>query len=120
MTVLQTPGGGIQPQAVIDASGTIHLVSYSGDPLAGDLSYTRVEPGREEFTSPLKINSVPGTAVARGTIRGAQIALGKGGRVHVAWNGSTEGPPRESQRRRTDALRAVRRARDRHSSPSAT
>jgi hypothetical protein len=93
VTVLQTPGGGIQPQAAIDASGTIHLVSYSGDPLAGDVSYTRLEPGREEFTTPLRVNSVPGTAVARGTIRGAQIALGRNGRVHVAWNGATKARP---------------------------
>src|SRR5262249_25527721 len=29
----------------------------------------------------------PGSAIAAGTIRGAQLALGKDGRVHVVWNG---------------------------------
>lgn len=31
-----------------------------------------------------------GTAIAAGTIRGAQLALGRADRVHVAWNGSTD------------------------------
>src|SRR5690349_1984865 len=30
VTVLDTPGGGIQPQAAIDDAGVIHLVSYHG------------------------------------------------------------------------------------------
>ena len=30
----------------------------------------------------------PGRGVAIGTVRGAQLAVGRGGRVHVAWNGS--------------------------------
>ena len=34
----------------------------------------------------MRVNSRPATAIAVGTIRGAQIALGKNGRVHVAWN----------------------------------
>jgi hypothetical protein len=37
-----------------------------------------------------KVNNVAGSAVATGTIRGGQIALGKNGRVHVAWNGSSK------------------------------
>lgn len=41
-----------------------------------------------EFSKPLKVNSIPGSAVAVGTIRGPHIALGKYGRVHVVWNGS--------------------------------
>jgi hypothetical protein len=40
-----------------------------------------------EFTKPLRVNSEPSSAVATGTIRGAHIAIGKNGRIHVAWNG---------------------------------
>jgi hypothetical protein len=34
------------------------------------------------------VNGQPGSAIALGTIRGAQLALGRNGRVHVCWNGS--------------------------------
>ena len=94
VTVLKTPDGGVQPQAVIDARGTIHLIYFKGEPGAGDLFYVRREPGQEGFTSPTRVNSQPGSAIAMGTIRGGQIALGKGGRVHVAWNGSRVARPK--------------------------
>src|SRR5205814_404532 len=45
------------------------------------------------FSPPVRVNSQPGSAVATGTIRGAQIALGQGGRIHVAWNGSQKARP---------------------------
>jgi len=93
VVVLRTPGAGIQPQAVIDPAGTIHLVYYVGDPVAGDLEYTQLEPGRADFSRPVRVNSEPGCAVAKGTIRGAQVALGRNGRIHVAWNGSMGARP---------------------------
>ena len=40
------------------------------------------------FSTALRVNSHEGSAIAAGTIRGAQLALGQAGRVHVAWNGS--------------------------------
>jgi hypothetical protein len=88
VTVLPTPNGGIQPQAIVDAKGTLHLIYFKGKPAEGDLFYVRREAGRERFSAPLRVNNQPGTAIAIGTIRGGQIALGKHGRVHVAWNGS--------------------------------
>jgi hypothetical protein len=94
--LLKTPDGGIQPQAVIDAKGTVHLVYFRGDPSAGDLSYTRLEPGKGGFASPIRVNSHPGSAIAVGTIRGAHLALGRGGRVHVAWNGSNQAEPKNT------------------------
>jgi hypothetical protein len=47
----------------------------------------RREAGRERFSEPIRINSRPGTTCAVGSVRGGQIALGKGGRLHVVWNG---------------------------------
>ena len=70
VTVLTTPDGGIQPQAVIDALGVIHLIYFKGKPSAGDLFYVRREPGEEGFTEPVRVNSQPGSAIAVGTIRG--------------------------------------------------
>jgi len=74
VTLLRVPNGGIQPQAVVDAKGTLHLIYFKGEAGGGDLFYVRRQPGQERFSA--------------GTIRGGQIALGKVGRVHVAWNGS--------------------------------
>ena len=84
----RAPAGALQPQAVMDAQGTLHLVYLKGDPKACDVFYSRRVRGAEGFTPALRVNSQPGSAVAVGTIRGAQLALGKGGRVHVVWNGS--------------------------------
>src|SRR5687767_5380335 len=86
--VLRTPDGGIQPQAVTDARGTIHLVYYRGEAGAGDLFYRRRDAAQETWSKPIRVNSVPGSAVAAGTIRGGHLAVGKDGRVHVVWFGS--------------------------------
>ena len=90
----RAPAGALQPQAVTDARGVLHLVYLKGDPKACDVFYSRREPGKGEFSPPLRVNSQPGSAVAMGTIRGAQFALGKGGRVHVVWNGSGQALPK--------------------------
>jgi hypothetical protein len=85
--LLRTPNGGLQPQAALDERGVLHLVYFTGEPQRGDIYYVRRDAGKSEFTSPLRVNSEPGSAVAVGTIRGAHLAVGKNGRVHVAWNG---------------------------------
>jgi hypothetical protein len=88
VTLLRVPQGGIQPQTVVDGKGTLHLIYFKGkDPGAGDLFYVRREAGTERFSKPLQINSRPHSSCAVGSVRGGQIALGKGGRVHVVWNG---------------------------------
>ena len=66
----------------------MHVVYLKGDPYASDVFYVRREHG--VFSKPIRVNSRQGSAIAVGTVRGAQIALGKGGRVHVAWNGSSK------------------------------
>jgi hypothetical protein len=91
---IRTPGGGLEPQAVVDGAGTLHLVYYLGDPAAGDLYYVRRPPGAAAFSEPLRVNSVPASAIAAGSIRGAQLAVGRNGRVHVAWNGSQRAEPK--------------------------
>ncbi|HEY0550651.1 MAG TPA: hypothetical protein VGF13_13685 [Verrucomicrobiae bacterium] len=87
ITVLRTPNGGIQPQAAVDAVGVVHLIYYKGDAGGGDVFYVRREANAGNFSQPIPVNNQPGSAIAAGTIRGAQLALGKGGRVHVVWNG---------------------------------
>ncbi len=85
--LLRVPDNGLQPQAVMDARGTLHLIYFKGEPGGGDIYYVRRDPGKTEFTPPVLINSETNTAVATGTIRGAHIAIGTNGRLHVAWNG---------------------------------
>ncbi len=92
--LVEAPDGGIQPQAVVDEGGAIHLVFFKGEPGGGDLFYTRLEPGTTQFTRRVRVNSQRGSAIAIGTVRGGQIAIGKGGRIHVAWNGSNSARPK--------------------------
>src|SRR4051794_32526315 len=94
VTVVKTPGGGIQPQAVVDGQGTLHLLYFQGDPKAGNLMYVRREAGAAAFAQPLRVNSQDGSALAVGSIRGGHLAIGKNGRAHVAWNGSMQALPK--------------------------
>jgi hypothetical protein len=87
---VRVPNGGIQPQAVADLTGRIHLLYYSGDPGYGDLYYTISDDEGQTWSRPLRVNSRVGTAVALGTIRGGQMAIGRNHRVYVLWNGSSE------------------------------
>lgn len=85
--LLRVPNNGLQPQTLMDERGALHLIYFTGEPGGGDVYYVRRDAGKTEFTTPLRVNSEPNTAVAAGTIRGAHLAVGKNGRVHVAWNG---------------------------------
>jgi hypothetical protein len=84
----RVPEGGLQPQVAATADGTIHLVYFLGEPRHGDLFYVRSPDRGTTFSRPVRVNSTPGSAIATGTIRGAQIAVGSSSRVHVAWNAS--------------------------------
>ncbi len=86
--LVRVPDGGIQPQAVADERGTAHVVYLKGDPGACDVFYTRRTGA--SWSVPLRVNRRPGSAVAMGTIRGPQLALGKNGSVHVVWFGSRQ------------------------------
>jgi len=92
--LLRVPNDGIQPQVAVDRLGTTHLIYFHGDPAHGDIEYVRMAKNGEQFSKPIRINSTPGSSIAVGNIRGAQLALGKNGRVHVAWNGSGKAIPK--------------------------
>ena len=85
--LLRTPNSGIQPQTVVDASGTIHMIYFKGDAKAGDIEYVRRAAGSAEFSQPLPVNSIPQSAVAIGTVRGPQLAVGRNGRAYAIWFG---------------------------------
>jgi len=86
VNVVRLPTGGIQPQIAVDAGGGVHVVYFAGEPANGDLFYARLTNG--VFSTPIRVNSISGSAIATGTVRGARLAIGRDGWVHVAWNGS--------------------------------
>lgn len=94
VTTERVPGGGIQPQVMTSPDGTVHLVYFTGEAAGGDAFYVRRGPQTAEWSEPIRVNTHPGSVIATGTIRGAQLALGSNGHVHVAWNGSAKAQPR--------------------------
>ena len=95
--VQRLPDGAMQPLAVADDTGTIHLVWLHGEPKACDVFYQKLPGGRTNGTAPVRVNHQPGSAIAIGTIRGAQLAVGRNGRVHVVWNGSSKAEPKSGE-----------------------
>ncbi len=93
VALLRAPNGGIQPQAVMD-NGVLHLIYYKGDPKHGDVFYVKSKDDGKTFTKSLRVNSHPGSVVAMGNVRGAHLAIGAGGRAHVAWMGSMKAEPK--------------------------
>ena len=96
--LIRAPEEGLQPHACVDAVGTVHLIyGKSGGESGwspGDLYYVRMKPGEKEFSKPIRVNSQPKSAVAVTTAGGGQLAVGKGGRVHIVWNGSRSPTPK--------------------------
>lgn len=88
VTLVRVPNGGIQPEAALDRDGVLHLLYFAGEARAGDLFYVRSRDYGSTWSAPVRVNSEPGSAIATGTIRGGQLAVGGGGRVYVTWNGS--------------------------------
>lgn len=89
VTAVRLPEGRVQPSAAVGADGSLHIVCLAGEPGSSDVEYLRRGAAKNSFDPAFKVNSVPGSAVATGTIRGPQLALGRNGRVHIVWNGST-------------------------------
>ncbi len=83
----RVPESGVQPQIAPGTDGSLHLVYLKGRPGGCDVRYAAKRPGSSAWSGPVTVNSEPHSAVSLGTIRGAQVAPGKDGSVHVVWNG---------------------------------
>ncbi len=100
----RVPDGGLQPQLAVDATGTLHLLFFRGDPLGGDLHYASSRDGGATFRDEMRVNRDDGDAIAIGNVRGGHLALGRSGRVdvapvdavrvHVSWMGSDQAKQR--------------------------
>ena len=91
VVIVGLPEGTIQPQAVVDANDVIHMVFFSGKAAGGDLSYVKLAADGRRLSPPVRVNSIDGSALATGSVRGAQLSLGRNGFIHVAWHGSKPG-----------------------------
>ena len=78
------------------------MVYLAGPPAASNVYYVRSSDGGRTFTSQIRVNSQEGSAIAIGTVRGAQIAVGRNGRMHVACNGSYVALPKPPLATRPD------------------
>jgi hypothetical protein len=92
--LVRVPNGGIQPEIAVDRTGVVHMLYLSGEPGAANIFYVRSSDGGKSFSRAVRVNSQEGSAIATGTIRGAQIAIARNGTVHVAWNGSDKALPK--------------------------
>ncbi len=93
IALARVPDGGIQPQVAVDADSTAHLIYFKGDAGAGDVFYCRSKDGGATWSRAIRVNSEPGSVIAAGSIRGAQMALGRNARVHISWMGSKKSAP---------------------------
>jgi hypothetical protein len=85
VVAVRTPNGGNAPQAVTGPEGLVHVVYFKAVKADhGDLFYVRSRDGGETFSQPLRVNSQPNAAMAA---RHPRLAVGRGGRAHVVWNG---------------------------------
>ena len=50
VNLLRTPNGGIQPQALMDERGTLHLIYLSGEASASDVFYVQRAKGQTGFS----------------------------------------------------------------------
>jgi hypothetical protein len=91
--ILRVPDGGLQPQVLVDGRGVLHLVYLNGSTDASDVWYSTRQPGAADSSKPIRINKNAGSAIAIGTVRGAQFALGRDGWIHLVWNGSGKSQP---------------------------
>lgn len=96
VSVSNTPGEGLQPRLLMDAKGALHALWYSGDAKGGDVFHATRNSDKKTWSKPVRVNSEPGSAIAAGTIRGAQAVLGRDGFIHVVWNGSNAKLPKGS------------------------
>ncbi len=70
VSLLRVPDGGIQPQAAVDAKGTLHLIYFRGPHGGGDIFYVRSRDGGKTFSKPIRVNSQSQSVIATGNIRG--------------------------------------------------
>lgn len=83
--------------------------------MGGDVFYVTRASREEHFSTPIRVNSREGSALAAGTMRGPQLAVGKIGDVHVAWMGGNGAAKVLIEGKETTPMVYTRLAEDRRS-----
>lgn len=94
VVVRRVPNGGFKASAAVDSAGRLHLVYFKGEPSGGDAYYVTSKDGGATFAEPIRVNNQPGCVLGMSSSRGPRLALGKDGRVHAIWMGSSKAMPR--------------------------
>lgn len=94
VAVRRVPNGGYKASATVDEAGKVHLIYFTGEPSGGDAWYVASQDGGATFSKPIRVNSQPESVLGASSSRGPHLALGKNGRVHAIWMGSTKATPR--------------------------
>lgn len=89
--MVRCPNDGFQPRLAVDAERVIHLVVLRGDPAAADLAYVQSKDAGASFSEPIRVNTIEHSVDGSSGFRGANLALGPDGVVHVAWLGMADG-----------------------------
>ena len=105
VNLIRVPNSGIQPQ-IVERDGIVHLLYFTGDPAKGDLNYVTSRDYGKTFSTPIRVNSEPGTAMATGNIRGGQMAIGANGIVHVSQEIGFSRPREDSREGNTKNAKA--------------
>src|SRR5919108_5367 len=69
VTAIRVPAHGLQPEAIEDDRGVLHMLYFAGEPAGGNLYYIRSTDFGATFSKPVRVNSQTGSAIATGTIR---------------------------------------------------
>jgi hypothetical protein len=92
--VLRVPDGGLKPSVAMDERGTVHLAYFKGKPDGGDIYYVISNDEGRTFSPAKRVNSQPASVQGTSSIRGPQLALGRGNRPHIVWIGAASAEPR--------------------------
>ena len=83
--VVRIPDGARMPRAVIDESGTMHVIYFEGVMSGGDLFYVSRGRGHDTWSAPMLVNREPRSVVGMGPIDGGQLAIDSRNVIHVVW-----------------------------------
>jgi hypothetical protein len=97
VTLINVHEKGVQPQALVDGKGVLHLVYLAGPTGKSDIFHTTFDSKTKRFGKVQQVNHTHGNGMATGTIRGAQCMFGKDDRLHIVWNGEVTGPDGKRQ-----------------------
>ena len=73
------------PRAVVDSSGTVHVVFFQGVMSSGNLWYTRRPPGISSWSRTERVNTQAHSVIGLGPVDGGHVAIDHRDRLHIVW-----------------------------------